>query len=466
MQSFHAFWQTYRSHFRATLSLSIPVMVGQLGTILMTFIDNLMIGDISYVHLSAASLGHGMFIIIAILGVGLTLAISPLVAEAHGAEDIGRCDKYLKGSLAIGLSGGIILGALVYLSGYLLPYMNQPEEDVRLALPYLQILGWATIPMLLFLVLKHFADGLSLTRVAMYITLVGLAFNTFANWLLIYGQWGLPRLELTGAGIGTLMSRTLMFVLMAAYISWHRNFAAFSLFKGWNASLIPLVRKILKVGIPSGLQFFFEVGAFVGAALMVGWIGSAERAAHQIVIQMAAVTFMVVSGIAAGSAIRVGNNLGRKDWLMVRQAGMAGVYLSAAFMALMGLAFVLGRNILPSMFVDEPFVLSIAAQLMLMAGFFQLFDGVQAVGIGILRGIQDVRIPTLYAFISYWLVNLPLGYVLGFYTSLGVVGIWIAFIVSLAVASFLMVGRFLRMTKRNPIPAPAVPLQKELTKGR
>ncbi|MEM9720884.1 MAG: MATE family efflux transporter [Bacteroidota bacterium] len=454
MQVFQSFWQDYKPHFQATLSLSIPVMVGQLGTILMTFIDNLMIGDISYVHLSAASLGHGMFIIIAILGVGLTMALSPLVAEAHGANDLGRCDQYLKGGLAVGIGSGLFLGLLVYLSAYLLPYMGQPAEDVRLAQPYLKILGLATVPMLLFLVLKHFSDGLSLTRVAMYITLIGLCFNTFANWLLIYGKWGLPRLELTGAGIGTFLSRMLMFVLMAMYIAWNRKFKYFQPFSGWSKDLRSIIRRILKVGIPSGLQFFFEVGAFVGAALMVGWLGSAERAAHQIVIQMAAVTFMVVSGIAAGSAIRVGNSLGRKDRLGVRQSGLAGIYLSVIFMLFSGIAFVLGRNILPHMFVDEVFVLEIASQLMLLAGFFQLFDGVQAVGIGILRGIQDVRIPTVFAFISYWLVNLPLGYVLGFLTPLGIWGVWFAFIVSLGLASYLMVNRFLKMTSiQEPVKA-------------
>ena len=451
MQAIQSFWQDYRPHFKATLSLSIPVMVGQLGTILMTFIDNLMIGDLSYVHLSAASLGHGMYIIIAVLGVGLTMAISPLVAEAHGARDLKRCDQFLKGGLLVGIGSGLLLGTLVYLSAFLLPYMEQPVEDVRLAQPYLKILGWATVPMLLFLVLKHFADGLSLTRVAMYITLIGLSFNTFANWLLIYGKWGLPRMELTGAGIGTFLSRMLMFVLMALYIARNRKFKDFRLFSGWKENLTPIVRKILKVGIPSGLQFFFEVGAFVGAALMVGWLGSAQRAAHQIVIQMAAVTFMIVSGIAAGSSIRVGNGLGRKDWLAVRQAGLSGIYLSAIFMLFCGVAFVLGRNVLPHMFVDEVFVLEIASQLMLIAGFFQLFDGVQAVGIGILRGIQDVRIPTLFAFISYWVVNLPLGYFLGFYTSLGIWGVWFAFIVSLGLASYLMLSRFLKLTKREPV---------------
>jgi len=363
MQSFQSYWQQYRPHLRATISLSLPVVVGQLGNVLMTFIDNLMIGYISYVHLSAASLGHGMFIVVAVLGVGLTMAIAPLVAEAHGANDLWRCGRLLRAGLIVGLSSGIVLGAISYFSADVLPYMGQPEADVVLAKPYLRILGWATVPMMLFLALKQFADGLSLTRVAMQITLIGLCFNTFANWLLIYGHWGFPRLELTGAGIGTLASRLVMFLLMWAYVAYHKRFKDFHLTLNWNRDLIPAIRKILQLGIPSGFQFFFEVGAFVGAAVMVGWIGSADRAAHQIVIQMASITFMVISGVSAGASIRVGNGLGRKDWTAVRQAGLAGVFLGAAFMLLSGIVFLLGRYVLPTFFVEEPTVLAIAAKL-------------------------------------------------------------------------------------------------------
>ncbi len=449
MNYIQSFWDRYASHFKATIQLSFPVVIAQLGNVLMGFIDNLMIGELGYVPLSASSLANGFFIIIVIIGIGITMAISPLVAEAHGGDREDLIGDYLKNGTAVGVGCGIILGLVVIVLTELMPYMDQPPEDVALAMPYTRILSASTLPMMVFLAFKQFTDGLSRTRVAMYVTLIGLLANTFINWLLIYGNWGLPRLELNGAGIGTLLSRTIMVVLMGLYILKSPRFQAYGVISGWNQFKGKYIVRILKLGIPSGFQYFFEAGAFVGAALMVGWIGSAERAAHQIVIQMASITFMVVIGISAGATIRVGNNLGRKNWLGVQRAGLAGVYLSAVFMTCSSITFYLTRYYLPQWFVDEAFVIEIAASLMIFAAFFQLFDGIQAVAVGILRGIQDVRMPTLITFIAYWLVNLPLGYALGFIFGFGVQGVWVSFSISLFIASVLLTGRFVRITRRK-----------------
>jgi len=454
MNYIQSFWDRYASHVKATIQLSFPVVIAQLGNVLMGFIDNLMIGELGYVPLSASSLANGFFIIIVIIGIGITMAISPLVAEAHGAEREDLIGDYLRNGTAVGVGCGVVLGLMVLFLTELMPYLDQPPEDVALAMPYTRILSASTLPMMVFLAYKQFTDGLSRTRVAMYVTLIGLLANTFINWLLIYGNWGLPRLELNGAGIGTLISRTIMAVLMGLYILKSPRFQAYGVISGWNRFKGRYIVRILKLGIPSGFQYFFEAGAFVGAALMVGWIGSAERAAHQIVIQMASITFMVVIGISAGATIRVGNNLGRKNWLEVQRAGLAGVYLSAAFMTCSAITFYLTRYYLPQWFVDETFVIEIAASLMIFAAFFQLFDGIQAVAVGILRGIQDVRIPTLITFIAYWVVNLPLGYALGFIFDFGVQGVWVSFSISLFIASVLLTGRFVRITRRKMCTQP------------
>ena len=448
------FSREYLRHYRDTLSLSFPVIIGQLGVILMQFIDNLMIGKLGYVPLSAASLANGVFFIITILGIGITYAISPLVAEANASGKPATCGAYLRNGMAVGLISSILLGTLTYFSAYALQYLDQPAEDVELAFSYLQILSVSIIPMILFLVVKQFTDGLSLTRPAMYITILGLTFNTFANWLLIYGNWGFPRLELDGAGIGTLSSRTFMFVLMLFYVLKEQRFKRFEVHKYWRLFRKDIMGKILAIGFPSGLMHFFEVGAFVGAAILVGWLGSAERAAHQIAIQLASISFMMVTGISTGASIRVGNALGRKDWINVQRAGISGIVLATIFMIVCGLTFWIGKDFFPRFFVDDTIVLEFASSLMVVAALFQVFDGVQAVGIGVLRGIQDVKIPTLITLIAYWGLAIPLGIGLCFNWGFGLDGMWYSFVVSLGFAAIMLTGRFIWITnkemKRNP----------------
>lgn len=444
----------YRKHFRETIFLSIPVIIGQLGHVLMGFIDNLMIGDVGPVHLSAAALANGIFFILTVLGIGITFAITPLVAEADAAQKPHKVGQYLRQGVWVGIGVSVLISLGVYFSADLLYYLDQPRDDVDLAYSYLKILSFSVIPMVFFLVYKQFTDGLSLTRPAMYITLLGLGFNTLANWVLICGRWGFPGLELDGAGYGTLASRIFMMVLMMGYVLTDKRFKKYDVRMKWREFRPKIVRKILEIGFPSGLQYFFEVGAFVGAAVVIGWMenGSANRAAHQIAMNFAGITYMIVTGIAAGATIRVGNSLGRKDTLAMRRAGLSGIYLGGAFMLLAAIVFVFGKESLPRMFVDDPYVLGLAAKLMIIAAFFQLFDGIQAVCVGILRGIQDVRVPTLITFVAYWIIALPLGYFLGFTLNWGVEGIWYSFLVSLVFASVMLTGRFLRLTRSAPKP--------------
>ena len=423
----------------------------------MGVIDNMMIGDVSYVHLSAASLANGVFFMITIIGLGVAMILSPLVAEAESAGNQRRVGLYLQQGLAIALGLSAIMMVLNHFSINLLPLMDQPAEDIRLASSYLEIIGFSILPFMVFFIGKSFVDGLSLTRPAMYVTLLGLGFNVFANWLLIYGHWGFPRLELDGAGIGTLSARTFMALLMIAYIYRASRFQSYRLpWKGLNWAVI---RKVLKLGIPSGMQWFFEVGAFVGATVMIGWIGQEERAAHQIAISLASITFMFVTGFSAGASIRVGNALGRKDWLNVRKAGNSGLILAAAFMTLAAITFVLAKDVLPQLFLEsdpasQEFannaeVLRLAAYLMLVAAFFQIFDGIQAVAAGILRGIQDVQIPTLITLIAYWVVSLPLSYLFAFTFEWELYGVWYAFVCGLMVSAVLLSSRFWYLTKKR-----------------
>ncbi len=454
---------SYSRHFRETIKLSVPVIVGQLGFVLMGVIDNMMIGDLGYEYLSASSLANGIFFVVTIIGMGISMILSPLTAEAEGAGKYARAGNYLIQGLLVSVALAVVIMIANYFSTGLLYVMDQPERDVELAHSYLQILGLSIIPFLLFLASKSFVDGLSFTKPAMYITLLGLGCNVFANWLLIYGNWGVPRLELDGAGYGTLISRVFMMGAMLGYIMYAKRFKKY--WVKWQGIQWHIVKKILRLGIPSGLQWFFEVGAFVGAAIMIGWfqpedLAAQYRAAHQIAISMASVSFMVVVGISAGATIRVGDALGKKDEVSVRRSGFAGIILAIGFMVFSAMIFVIGREWLPSLFLDlgqesasgieNQKVLATASSLMLIAALFQVFDGAQAVGAGILRGIQDVKIPTLITFVAYWVIALPLCYFLGFTMELEIMGFWYSFVVSLMISASLLVWRFSRFTLSSP----------------
>jgi MATE family multidrug resistance protein len=444
------FFDTYGNHFRETIRLSGPVIIGQLGFTLMGVIDSLMIGDISYVHLSASSLANGMFIIITIVGMGITFALTPLVAEAEAAGRNQQVGVFLRQGTYVGLLASLVLGVLVFGSAEALYWLDQPEQDIVLADSYLKILSLSVLPFLLFMVYKQFTDGLSRTRVAMYMTLLGLAINVGANWVLIYGHLGFPRMELDGAGWGTLLSRIVMVVGMVGYVMWDRSFDRFSLRQHWGRFDRAVMRKILDLGLPAGMQHFFEVAAFIGCTFVIGWMpeASANRAAHQIVLNLASIAFMVSLGISMGATIRVGNALGRRDFPNLRRAGLTGIMLAMGFMLASAMLFIAGRHLLPAYFNDNPLVLEVSARLMIIAAFFQLFDGTQAIGVGILRGIQDVRIPTLITFVAYWVLCLPLGYLLGIPLGLGADGVWYALALSLMVSAILLSARFWHLSTR------------------
>ena len=440
----------YGHHFRRTMTLAVPVVIGQLGFVMMGVIDTLMIGQLGAVPLSASALSNAVFFILTVVALGITFAISPLVAEADAAGQPQRCGAYLRQGVWVGIGSSILICLLVLGANLLLPYTDQPAEDLPLAQSYLHLLTLSIPPMILFMVYKQFTDGLSLVIPAMMVTLLGLGFNTLANWLLIFGKWGFPAIGLDGAGWGTLASRVFMLVLMAGYVVYAPRFRQYQPQMRWREFEGKVIRKIVLIGLPSGLQYFFEVGAFGGAVIMIGWLGTDARAAHQIVLNLASVSYMVVSGISAAAAIRVGNELGRRDPVNLRRAGLTGIYLALVFMSGSAVAFLAGRYALPGLYTQDPAVLETCAGLMIIAAFFSLFDGVQAVAIGVLRGMQDVIIPTIISFFAYWLITFLVGYTLSFPLGLGVKGMWYSFLCSLGTAAIALTWRFLRLSRQLP----------------
>jgi MATE family, multidrug efflux pump len=437
----------FNQHLKKTTQLAIPLVIGQLGHMAMGVVDNLMIGHLGPVYLAAASISNAIFVQFMILGLGLSFALSALVATADqpGKED--ECSSLLHHSLAINMVAAMLLLILMEASLFLLPYLGQEEEVVTLTAPYLGILAVSIIPMLFFQTYRQFSDGLSFAKPAMYIMLVANIVNIFFNWVLIFGNLGFPRLELIGAGISTFSNRVFAAVLMFLYVIFHKRFKKYNPRHFSFKYHKNLVIKILKIGIPSSMQAFLEVFAFTSVAFIVGWIGVNELAAHQIALTLASVTFMFALGISQAAAIRVGGEFGLGEKGDTLKAGFSAIVLSALVMAVNGLIFIVFRMELTSFFIDDFTVRDIAARLLIIAAIFQIFDGIQAVAVGTLRGIQDVKIPTVIVFIAYWVLGIPIGYLLGIEWGIGVDGVWYGFVAGLGSASVMLTWRFWRKAK-------------------
>jgi len=436
-----------KSHIKNTISLAYPVMIGQVGYIAMQVVDNIMIGGLGAVSLAAASLANSIFILIMIIGLGVSYAVTPLVAIAIGAGKSAECEELFKHSFIVNTITSVLLVLLAYLASFIIRYLNEPPEVVSLAVTYCRFMGLSILPLMLFQSYKQFIEGLSSTRPAMVITVTANIINALFNWILVYGKFGIPAFRLNGSACATFSSRLFMALVIIWYVRRSRVFNKYDLslkIKKINAHII---KKILNLGIPTAVQYVFEVGSFSAAVIMIGWLGIKQLAAHQIAINLASISYMAALGISAAGAIRVGNGVGQQNITEVRRAGFTAIFLGASMMLLCGVVFIIFRNFLPSLYIHDPEVITIASTLLIVAALFQIFDGTQAVGIGVLRGLTDVKGPTIITFVSYWLIALPVGYFFGFIIHLQVLGVWIGFLCGLFSSAVLLTIRFNKKSK-------------------
>ncbi len=441
---------SYKFHIKETLKLAYPVVIGQLGHMLLGVVDSLMVGRLGAVPLAASSLANGLFLLVMILGIGMSVALTPLVAIAKGSDNHDECGIILRQGLLVNLIFAILLGIAVYFLADLVYYLDQPIEVAVQAESYLKILNLSIIPFMLFQTYKQFSEGLSFTKPPMYILIASNVINIFGNWVLIYGNLGFPRLELDGAGYSTLLTRLFIAIAIFVYIRNAKSFKEFDPSLKFRSINWTVIKKIINLGIPGGFQMFFEVGGFVFAAVMIGWLGTNELAAHQIAINLASITFMVGLGISIAATVRVGNYLGKKDLEGIKRAGYSALGIIALIMGFFGFLFFVLRDYLPTFYINDVEVIEIAASLIVVASFFQVVDGLQVVAVGILRGLTDVKATMIIAFLSFWAVGLPVAYLLGFTFRFGVVGVWVSLVVGLWLAAILFILRFqkfLRNTK-------------------
>jgi multidrug resistance protein, MATE family len=436
----------YQRHFKENFYLAYPVVLSQLGHILVSVADSIMVGRLGTVPLAAASLANSIFTIVLVFGLGLSYSITPLVAAAHGRNNRKRISLLLINGLVVSTLMGVLLFLGSYLLTPLLYYLDQPEEVVALAIPFLYILFFSMIPLMVFQGFKQFAEGLSLTRQSMYISIFANVLNVTGNYVLIYGKLGFPAYGMEGAAISTLVSRIIMALTMAWYIRSSALLKPFRL--RWKQKYLSLrhMWRIIRLGLPISVQMIFEMGAFSFSAIMIGWLGAKELAAHQIAINVAALTYMMASGIGAAATIRVGNLFGQGKIKEMRAAGLSSLIMAILFMSATGLILVLANNFIPTFYIQDPQVIELAAGLLLIAAIFQVSDGVQVVGLGCLRGLEDVKIPSMVSLLAYWVVGLPIGYILCFKLHFGINGIWTGLLIGLTIAALLLYLRFRQLS--------------------
>ncbi|MFY8037709.1 MAG: MATE family efflux transporter [Cyclobacteriaceae bacterium] len=440
--------EKYKPHLREGFQLAYPVMLSQLGHVTMGVADNIMVGNLGAAHLAGAGLANVAFNFLLLFGIGVSYAITPLVATADGERNDGQIASILKHGLLINVLNSFVLIAIVSVGMNVLYHIHQPPKVVKLATPYLSIITFSLIPILIFQTFRQFTEGLSLTRIAMIIVIASNFVNIGLNYVLIYGHFGFPALGLNGAGYATLISRILMAVAFAGFVYFAPRFKKYRSGFSIGSYSRKLISKMLHIGLPAGLQFIFEVAAFDFSLVMMGWLGTSALAAHQIAINLATISYMTTSGLAAAATIRVSNFLGKKDYVNLRQAAYALLGLAMVIMSAWAILFIAGRDLLPHFYVTDENVISIAGPLLIIAGLFQLSDGAQVVCIGALRGLQDVKVPSLLIFVSYWIIGLPLGYCFTFIFDWGAIGIWIGLLIGLTLTASAMFVRFYRLSNK------------------
>jgi MATE family multidrug resistance protein len=412
-------------------------------------IDSAMVGAIHSSQLAAASFVNNLITLPLILAIGLTTAISPLVASALGEGEVHRPMRILfNGGLIVTLMS-LVFAIAIHLGVDMVYYFGQDRIVAELSRPYLIWMGWGMVPMAIFMAMKQFADGLGRTRVPMYLALLSIPVNVLVNYAFIFGKWGAPRMELEGAGVGTMASRIVVLIAIFWLIAYGKGFAPYrQQLSGQFQIRWERFRDVFRIGIPAALQYGMEAGAFAVSGIMTGWLGYVQQAAHQIAISIASFTFMVSVGISAAGSIRVGYAHGKRDWAHARTIGVSTFWIAAVYGLICALLFILGRSQLPLLFNDEPSVVEYAALLLFLTAVFQISDSVQAIGVGLLRGIQDVKVPTFFVLLAYWVIGIPSGYALAFWRGWEVAGIWVGLVLGLSASAVLLTVRFLRLTRR------------------
>ncbi len=439
--------QRYLREVRPTLTLALPIIVGQVSQMLMGITDSVMIGRTGTVPLAASAFGGNIFGAFYVLGIGLMMPVAVFVARARGAGRPRDCAEYLRHGMAFALGFGLIETGLLLALSVKLGWFQQPPEVLAAVNPFFVLLGLSIIPVMAYLALRQFSEAMGRPWVPMVIMLASVGLNAGLNWVFIYGHLGAPALGLAGAGLATLLSRLIAVGVIFAWLKRDPQLRDALPNRWWAPLSGEHLREMLHLGLPAAGGLLFESGAFAAAAVMMGWLGVVPLAAHQIAISCASMTFMLVLGLSMAVGMRISAALGAGERARLRPIGLSGLGLGAISAGAFTVLFLLAGQAVAAAFVRDPAVVALAARLLVVAAVFQLVDGGQVIGAAALRGLSDVKLPVLITFIAYWVIALPAGYLLGIRGSYGALGIWAGLGAGLACAAILLAWRFVWFTR-------------------
>jgi multidrug resistance protein, MATE family len=434
-------------HVKETVVLAWPLVLTQIGHIVTGMVDNIFLGHLGPTEQAAGILSNNLFILVLVFGMGMSFAITPLVTTAAESNDLQKKAALLKSSLLLNFIVAFCCFVLLYNLSAFMKYMQQPAEVASLAVPFFDVIIFSMIPISIFFACKQYCEGLSNTKMALLVSVAGNLINILLNYVLIYGKFGFPALGYMGSAWASFYARLFMgvaFLVLVFYSPVTKEIGRvfFKVRVHWAE-----MAALWKIGINTAMQFTFEVAAFAIAGFMAGSFGEQQIDAHGIALNIAAFTYMFGSGIGSAATIRAGTYRAQKDLAGVRRAAGAAIRLVLLVMGCCGLILLALNRILPLVFTDVPGIVDLAADLLLIAALLQLFDGLQVTIIGLLRGLEDVKMPTLVTLVGYWVLALPLAYFLAFTLKLETIGIWLALLASLVFVSIMLFARLYYLLK-------------------
>lgn len=428
--------------YGATLRLAVPIILSQVGQIVTQLADNIMVGRLGALPLAAVSFGGTVSFILFITCMGITLGITPIVGEAYAQGRHRDASAYLLNAIALYCGIGLLIFGVQMGLIPLLDNMGQPADVVTLSIPYYKYLVWSVLPFMLFAAFKQFLEGVGNTTISMMIVVFSNLLNILLNYVFIYGKWGAPEMGATGAGLATFISRLITPFLIIGYCIVHHKMRRYLQLLSRTRLMLRKIRELLKVGFPICVQMSLEGWTFAFSSIMMGWLGTVAIAANQIAITLCNIGFLSLVGISSATTIRVSHAYGVGDYQAIRRIGFSSYRIGLVWNAFTAFTFIMLRDLLPQTFTDNEEVIAMTSKMLLVVAMFQFSDGMQCIGMGLLRGMQDVKITMKIAFISYLIINLPVGYLFGFTLGMGEIGVWLGYIFGLSTAAILLRRRF------------------------
>jgi MATE family multidrug resistance protein len=431
-------------HLKETIFLSVPLIISQVGHIVTGLVDSYFLGKIGKTEQAAGFLANNFFVLLLVFSIGMSFGLTPLTTQATVNGNEKDQASLLKNGFVLNLALSILLFIILYFASPLLYYIQQPEDVVKLAIPFFQVLIFSIIPCSIFFTGKQFTEGRNNTTIAMYISIAGNVMNVILNYILIYGKFGFPEMGYMGSCWASCFARMIMAISFILFIYNNSTFAGISkILKEVKINFYD-IKKLFTIGFGSALQFTFEVAAFVCCALLIGRFGKEQIDAHGIALGIASFTYMFGSGIGGASTILVGKYKAENNLTELKNTISTSLICTVTVTLFFGLIFMIFNHALAQMFNSDPQIIQLASSLLVIAGFFQLFDGLQVTQLGILRGMEDVKIPTIITLVGYWLICLPMAYLLGIYFNYQAIGVWLAILIGLC---FVAVFLFFRIRK-------------------